>query len=63
MIERRIKELSIAVETLSRVNTHAAYMAMTSIEALLKDLVKEAQKETITNPPHPTRIPNDDIPF
>jgi len=66
MIERKIKELSIALEALSRINHPATSDLFGAIEQLLENAITEAHKEnnplhTYTPPQTPT--PDDDIPF
>lgn len=57
MIERKIKELSIALEALSRINGADEYF--NPIARLLQLAIVQAEKEYN---PQPTN-PNDDIPF
>ncbi len=61
----RIKNLSIALEALSRVNHPAAEDAFDRVWALLKsDLIEEARKEKGLPSARPARVETDDeIPF
>lgn len=65
MIERRIKELSFALEALSRVNHYKALDHFDSVADLLKKAIDEAHKEA--NPPvhvnHDHTDLHDEIPF
>lgn len=61
VIERRIKELSIALEALSRIQGFDAMQHYNNISSLLGKAIDEA-KEPYSRPPAPTRI-DDDIPF
>lgn len=64
MIERRIKELSIALEALSRVNHYKALDHFDSVSDLLKKAITEAEEPTPTVQPTPQRTQLDDeIPF
>lgn len=49
MIERKIKELSIALEALSRINHPQAAQAFEAIEELLGDAISTARKEMPKN--------------
>lgn len=63
MIERKIKELAIALEALSRINHPATSDLFSAVEQLLENKITEAHKEN--NPLHtytPTHT-HDDIPF
>lgn len=61
MIERKIKELSIALEALSRVQGTDTYSAQ--ISSLLQHQIDEANKENHPlKPVHPSTS-DDDIPF
>ena len=67
MIERKIKELSIAFEALSRINDPDAAQCMSDISELLKHQIEQAKKEndwtyTPQTPPK-SYHPDDDIPF
>jgi hypothetical protein len=55
VIERRIKELAIAMEALSRVNGYDATNHFTSVSDLMDKAIKEA-KEPYNQPP--TSLPN-----
>lgn len=63
MIERRIKELAIALEALSRIQ--ADYSNYSGVNDLLNKAIKEAQEqnERLTPPPSPQLNTADDIPF
>ena len=61
MIERRIKELSIAFEALSRINDPDAAQCIVGVSDLLKSAIGEAQKEY--NPLHSSNTNDDDVPF
>lgn len=61
MIERKIKELSIAFEALSRINDPDAAQCIMGVSDLLKQALGKAQKEY--NPLHTASIDDDDIPF
>lgn len=54
-----IKNLSIALEALSRINTYETYNCMNDVRRLLEKEIAEA--ESPTTPPTPN--PDDDIPF
>lgn len=63
MVERKIKELAIAMEALSRINGASTFMY--EIENLLSEAIKQAKLEDYTPEPKPKPAPNldDDIPF
>lgn len=61
MIERKIKELSIAFEALSRINDPDAAQCIVGVSDLLKAAIGEAQKEY--NSLHTANTDDDDIPF
>lgn len=61
MIERKIKELSIAFEALSRINDPDAAQCIVGVSDLLKAAIGEAQKEY--NPLHIANTDDDDIPY
>lgn len=62
MIERRIKELSIAFEALSRINDPDAANCIVGVSELLKSAIEQATKES--HPLHTTNADNyDDIPL
>lgn len=73
MIERRIKELSIALEALSRINGYDASNHHVSVSDLLGKAIQEAKEyANNTRPPPTPPAPkpwgsdtknNDDIPF
>lgn len=74
MIERRIKELSIALEALSRINGYDASNAFVNVSDLLGKAIQEAKEyANNTRPPQPppapkpwgstTKTDDDDIPF
>lgn len=63
----RIKNLSIALEALSRVNTSGSSLLFERIEDCLKDEIKVQEKETLerlksARPAKPS-TDDDDIPF
>jgi hypothetical protein len=61
MIERRIKELAIAMEALSRINGYDATNHFNSVSALLDTAIKEAKEfNPVTKPSITT---NDDTHF
>lgn len=61
MIERRIKELSIALEALSRIHTgHDQYQR---IESLLDKAIDEAQEMTPKPYIRPRTTTDEEIPF
>lgn len=62
MIERRIKELAIALEALSRVNTYSANAAMDEVQKLLDKTTEEAKEQTPQIRPRTTTI-DEEIPF
>jgi hypothetical protein len=61
----RIKNLSISLEALSRINTEGSGSLYVEIETLLREAIKEAEEENKRPPPvRPTGTANDnDIPF
>jgi hypothetical protein len=66
MIERKIKELSIAFEALSRINDPDAALCISDVAELLKHQIEQAKKEndwTYTPPQRPSVTTDDDIPF
>lgn len=70
MIERRIKELSIALEALSRINGYEATNHFTSVTDLLGKAIQEAKEyANNTRPPPAPPAPkpwgsnDDDYPF
>ncbi len=62
MIERRIKELAIALEALSRINGWAAENHFNGVSELLKKAIEEA-KEPTPPPKSIAKTEDDDIPF
>lgn len=63
MIERRIKELSIALEALSRIQGYTASCAFDNVGAMLTKLIDEAkEKPTATNIQTNANL-DDEIPF
>jgi hypothetical protein len=67
VIERRIKELSIALEALSRINGYDASNHFTSVADLLHKAIQEAKeqqkRDQLDHFTPPTRTSDDDIPF
>ncbi len=70
MIERRIKELSIALEALSRIHSYETSQAYSNIADLLTKLIEKASNDFIKeeNPlqtftPPTTLNVDDEIPF
>lgn len=64
MIERRIKELSIALEALSRIQGYMASCAFDNVGAMLTKLIDEAkEKPTATNTQTNASNLDDEIPF
>ena len=65
MIERKIKELSIAFEALSRINDPDAAQCMSDVSELLKHQIEQAKKEDDWIYSVPLNAPknDDDIPF
>jgi hypothetical protein len=62
VIERKIKELSIALEALSRINGFTATDHFGRVSDLLGEAIKEA-KEYYTPYPKPSVTDDDNIPF
>lgn len=69
MIERKIKELSIALEALSRIQGYEVARHFSNVSDLLEKEIKTAQEQqkqdeiVETSPPKPSRTDDDDIPF
>lgn len=64
MIERKIKELSIALEALSRIQGYEATNHFTNISDLLGKAINEAKEYADnTRPPPPLPHNDDDISF
>lgn len=62
----RIKNLSIALEALSRINSYGASTSFYDVEKLLKVEIAELKKENerpIPSARPATTTPDDDIPF
>lgn len=61
----RIKNLSISLEALSRINTRNSQSLYLEIEALLTTEIEEVQKENAQRsaPPAKPTTPDDNIPF
>jgi hypothetical protein len=67
VIERRIKELSIALEALSRINGYDASNHFASVADLLHKAIQEAKeqqkRDQLDHFTPPTHTPDDDILF
>lgn len=65
MKAREIKDLSIALEALSRINDYKFEQLSERVHDLLSDLLKEEETKTEPTPaPRPrTTKPDDEIPF
>lgn len=63
MIERKIKELSFALEALSRVNSYEGNAHLTDVSRLLSQAIAEAKEQTKEKDEAPKNISDDDIPF
>ncbi len=66
MIERRIKELAIAMEAISRINHPASGNLFEAIEQLLDTAISEARKENNDRyraQAQQAKTEDDDIPF
>jgi hypothetical protein len=65
MIERKIKELSIALEALSRISGWTATGHFDEVSNLLGKTLKEAKEPPTPTEPPPTqtKTDDDDIPF
>lgn len=66
MIERRIKELSIALEALSRINGYAATVHSDHVSDLLTKAIQEAKEyynKPLDIPPTAPANADNDIPF
>ena len=59
----RIKNLSISLEALSRINNEGSGSLYVAIETLLKGEIEEAHKEQNPLRTVPTTTDDDDIPF
>ena len=64
MLARQIKDLSIALEALSRVQRVDEYV-FSAVESLLKDKIEQLEKEHQADlqAPKPTQTQDDKIPF
>ena len=63
MKAREIKDLSIALEALSRINGYKFEGLSDRIQDLLSDLIKEEETKTEPEPLKPSTTADDEIPF